>query len=111
MGCGVGLPHSGDVLSSHHSNVSKALMDTTAIETLIRRGLPEATVRVVDQVGDGNHFQAVVVTAAFAGKTLVERHQMVYGSLQGAMADRIHALSIRAYTPEEWSRAQQAGSL
>jgi len=81
-------------------------MGTAEIEALIREGLPDATVRVIDQVGDGNHFQAVVVTAAFAGKPLVERHQLVYKSLQGAMADRIHALSIKAYTPEEWARAR-----
>lgn len=81
-------------------------MGTADIEELIRGGLPDATVRVIDQVGDGNHFQAVVVTAAFAGKPLVERHQLVYKSLQGAMADRIHALSIKAYTPDEWARAR-----
>jgi acid stress-induced BolA-like protein IbaG/YrbA len=81
-------------------------MTSDEIETLIRSGLPEATVQVIDQVGDGNHFQAVVVTAAFAGKSLVERHQLVYGSLQGAMAERIHALSIKAYTPDEWGRAR-----
>ena len=80
-------------------------MTTGEIETLIRHGLPDATVRVVDQVGDGNHFQALVVTAAFAGKSLVERHQLVYSSLKGAMADRIHALSIKAYTPDEWAQA------
>jgi len=81
-------------------------MRSEDIETLIRSGLPEANVRVVDQVGDGNHFQAVVVAAAFAGRSLVERHQLVYGSLSGAMADRIHALSIKAYTPEEWAQVQ-----
>ena len=81
-------------------------MGTAEIEALIRGGLPDATVRVIDEVGDGNHFQAVVVTAAFAGKPLVARHQLVYESLGGAMADRIHALSIKAYTPEEWARAR-----
>ena len=81
-------------------------MTPSAIEALIRESLPEATVRVVDQVGDGNHFQAVVVSPLFAGKGLVERHQLVYQSLKGAMADRIHALSIKAYTPDEWVRAQ-----
>jgi len=81
-------------------------MTSDEIETLIRSGLPEANVRVVDQVGDGNHFQAIIVTTAFAGKTLVERHQLVYGSLGGAMADRIHALSIKAYTPDEWERTR-----
>ncbi len=79
-------------------------MTAEEIAALIRAGLPEATVQVVDQVGDGNHFQAVVVAPAFAGKTLVERHQVVYGSLHGAMADRIHALSIKAYSPEEFAR-------
>jgi len=81
-------------------------MRAAEIEALIRDGLPDATVEVIDQVGDGNHFQAVVVTAAFGGKPLVERHQLVYKSLKGAMAERIHALSIKAYTPEEWARAR-----
>jgi acid stress-induced BolA-like protein IbaG/YrbA len=81
-------------------------MTSQDIETLVRSGFPEAVVQVVDQVGDGNHFQAVVITPAFTGKSLVERHQLVYGSLKGAMADRIHALSIKAYTPDEWAQAQ-----
>ena len=81
-------------------------MTSEEIETLIRSGLPEATVRVVDQVGDGNHFQAVVITDAFSGRSLVDRHQLVYASLAGAMADRIHALSIKAYTPDEWTRVR-----
>lgn len=82
-------------------------MNATEIEALIREGLPEATVRVVDQIGDGNHFQAVVVSPAFAGKRLVERHQLVYGSLRGAMANRIHALSIKTFTPDEWRQAPE----
>ena len=81
-------------------------MTSDEIAALIRSGLPEATAQVIDQVGDGNHFQAVVVSAAFDGKSLVERHQLVYGSLQGAMAERIHALSIKAYTPDEWARTR-----
>jgi acid stress-induced BolA-like protein IbaG/YrbA len=81
-------------------------MTTVQIEALIRKGLSGAEVRVVDQAGDGNHFQAVVIATVFAGKPLVERHQLVYRSLEGAMADRIHALSIKTYTPEEWAKAQ-----
>ena len=80
-------------------------MNTHEIEALIRAGVPNATVRVIDE-GDGNHFQATIVAAVFDGKGLVERHQLVYGSLQGAMADRIHALSIKTYTPAEWERRQ-----
>jgi len=83
-------------------------MTTDEIAALIREGFADATVRVVDQVGDGNHFQAVVITADFSGKALVERHQLVYRSLKGAMADRIHALSIQTYTPDEWARTERA---
>ena len=79
-------------------------MGPADIEALIREGVPGATVRVVDLVGDGNHFQATIVAAAFAGKARVARHQLVYQSLKGAMTDRVHALSIKAYTPDEWAR-------
>jgi len=76
-------------------------MHPREIEGLIRQGLPGATVHVLDETGGGDHFQAVVVWPAFAGKSLVERHQLVYGSLNKAMAGPIHALSLRTYTPEE----------
>ena len=76
------------------------------IEGLIRQGLPGTTVRVLDETGGGDHFQAVVVSPAFAGKGLIERHQLVYASLQGAMAGRIHALSLKTYTPDEWTALQ-----
>lgn len=81
-------------------------MQAEEIVGLIRAGLPEARVHVVDETGTGDHFQATVVSATFAGKGLVERHQMVYGSLQGAMAGPIHALSLKTYTPDEWERAR-----
>lgn len=79
-------------------------MGAADIEALIREGLPGAKVRVIDTVGDGNHFEAIVVAEAFVGKRLVARHQLVYGTLKGAMADRVHALSIKAHTPDEWAR-------
>lgn len=49
----------------------------------------------------GGHFQVTVVSAAFAGKSLVERHRMVYDALGAAMRDEIHALVIRAVAPDE----------
>jgi stress-induced morphogen len=82
------------------------MTSTAEIEALIRADLRDARVDVQDTVGDGDHFQAVVVSSAFAGKPLVERHQLVYRSLKGAMADRIHALSLRTYTPEEFERVR-----
>ena len=54
--------------------------------------------------GDGHHFEAVVVSDAFAGKTRVQRHQLVYQTLGDRMRDEIHALSIKTYTPQEWQK-------
>ena len=52
--------------------------------------------------GDGRHFEAVVVSEAFVGKSRVQRHQLVYRTLGDRMREEIHALSIKTYTPQEW---------
>ncbi|WP_435628443.1 BolA family protein [Candidatus Ferrigenium straubiae] len=52
--------------------------------------------------GDGRHFEAIVVSDAFAGKSRVQRHQLVYQTLGERMREEIHALSIKTYTPQEW---------
>ena len=53
--------------------------------------------------GDGRHFMAVIVSAAFAGKSRVARHQVVYAALGDRMREQIHALSMKTLTPAEWS--------
>jgi acid stress-induced BolA-like protein IbaG/YrbA len=53
--------------------------------------------------GDGQHFQATIVSAAFAGKRLIQRHQMVYAILGDRMREEIHALSMKTLTPEEYA--------
>ena len=53
---------------------------------------------------DGTHFEAVVVSGAFAGKSRVQRHQLVYQTLGERMREEIHALSMKTYTPEEWQK-------
>jgi acid stress-induced BolA-like protein IbaG/YrbA len=58
----------------------------------------------VDVVGDGQHFQALVVSRAFEGKSRVQRHQLVYQALGGRMREEIHALSMQTLTPEEAAR-------
>jgi len=55
--------------------------------------------------GDGQHFEAVIVSAEFAGKLPVARHQLVYKVLGERMKEEIHALSMRTLTPEEWKAA------
>lgn len=52
--------------------------------------------------GDGQHFEAVVVSEEFAGKNRVQRHQRVYQTLGDRMREEIHALSMKTFTPQEW---------
>jgi acid stress-induced BolA-like protein IbaG/YrbA len=57
--------------------------------------------------GDGRHFDALVVSSAFEGKSRVQRHQLVYAALGDRMREEVHALSIKALTPSEWQALQQ----
>jgi acid stress-induced BolA-like protein IbaG/YrbA len=59
----------------------------------------------VEVVGDGQHFQALVVSAQFAGRSRVQRHQLVYAALGERMREEIHALSMQTLTPDEWKKA------
>jgi acid stress-induced BolA-like protein IbaG/YrbA len=52
--------------------------------------------------GDGQHFSAVIVSPAFAGKSRIQRHQIVYAALGDRMREEIHALSMKTLTPEEY---------
>lgn len=79
-------------------------MTPSEVAALIRAGLPDAEVRVASD--DDTHFEAVIVAPAFAGKRSLARHQIVYATLGARMGREIHALSIQAYTPEEWSGRQ-----
>ena len=73
-------------------------METNAIKRMIEQGLADCRAEVT---GDGTHFEAIIVSPAFAGKNSLARHRMVYAALGEAMHSAIHALSIRTYTPEE----------
>ncbi len=76
-------------------------MDTRTIQSLIEQGLPDA--QVVVEGADGVHFEARVISAAFAGKLPLARHRMVYATLGDLMGGAIHALALRTLTPEEAS--------
>ncbi len=75
-------------------------MDPTEITQLIEAGLDDAIVKVMSE--DNTHFEALVVAAEFDGMRSLARHQLVYRSLGALVGDEIHALSIRAMTPDEW---------
>lgn len=78
-------------------------MDAGELKQLIAKGLADAHVEVRDLTGDGNHFEALVVSEAFEGKALVERHQAVYKVLGDAMRERVHALALRTLTPAQYA--------
>jgi acid stress-induced BolA-like protein IbaG/YrbA len=76
-----------------------------SIEQSIAAGLPCDHLAVS---GDGAHFEALIVSAAFAGLSRVRRHQLVYAALGDRMREEVHALSMTTLTPDEW--AQQRGA-
>ena len=69
-------------------------MSVAEIESLVREAFPDARIEVKDLAGDGNHYAATIVSAAFAGKSRVQQHQMVYGALKGRMGGELHALAL-----------------
>ena len=75
-------------------------MSATDIERLIKEGIPDAVVVVEDLRGDGDHYAAHVTSPAFAGKTRVQQHQMVYQALQGRMGGELHALALQTSAPK-----------
>jgi len=80
-------------------------MEPNAVAALIRAGMPGAEVTVT---GDGRHFEAVVVSPEFEGKSLIEQHRLVMATVTAEIrSDALHALSIKAYTPQQW--AAQSG--
>jgi acid stress-induced BolA-like protein IbaG/YrbA len=76
------------------------MTDPASIEQSIRAGLACTHVEVR---GDGAHFEAVIVSPAFAGLARVRQHQLVYGALGERMREEIHALSMKTYSPQEWA--------
>jgi len=77
------------------------MMQPEQIKTWIENGIECDFVEVK---GDGHHFEAVIVSAAFRGKPKVRQHQLVYRALGDRMREDIHALSMRTLTPEEWAQ-------
>jgi len=74
------------------------MVEPENVKQYIAQGLDCA---VLEVEGDGRHFQALIVSEAFAGKRLIARHQLVYAALGDRMREEIHALSMKTLTPEE----------
>ena len=80
-------------------------MDTREIEILIEKGINNASVEVFSE--DNTHYAALVVSPVFTGKRAIARHQLIYKCLGTLMGNEIHAMTIRAHTPEEWEEIRE----
>jgi len=76
-------------------------MNANQVSELIERGIAGARARVSSE--DNVHFEALVIAPAFAGKRPLQRHQLIYATLGAAMGTEIHALALKAYTPDEYA--------
>jgi stress-induced morphogen len=79
-------------------------MRKESIESKIRAAIPDAAIELRDLTGTEDHWEAIVVSAAFAGKTPIERHRMVFDALAEEMKGPIHALTLKALTPDQLQR-------
>jgi stress-induced morphogen len=75
-------------------------MQAEEIQALILAAFPDATVEITDLAGDGDHYAARIVTAAFQGMPRVRQHQAVYAALGGRMGGELHALQLTTAVPE-----------
>ena len=77
-------------------------MQETEIQKLIEDKLPDSQVAVVDTRGSGDHFEIMVVSNDFEDVPLIDRHRIIHSALGENLGGEIHAVEIKAYTPEQW---------
>jgi len=82
-------------------------MNPEQIAELIGQCIPDARIEV--RSDDNTHFAAWLVSSAFEGLRPLARHQLVYRALGALVGRELHALSIQAYTPQEWAAQEQQG--
>ncbi len=79
------------------------------VVSMIQTEMPDAEVKVNDLTGGGDHLEVTVVSEAFAGRSLVQQHQLVYKAVNSAMSsEAIHALALKTYTPDTWAKVSQS---
>lgn len=76
------------------------MLSAQQLETYITQHLACDYIKVLGD--DGTHFEAVIVSSAFAGKSMIQQHQLVYAALGDRMRAEIHALSMQTLTLEKW---------
>ena len=74
-------------------------MSMADLETSLREAFPDAEIAIDDLAGDGDHYRARIVSAAFAGLPRIKQHQLVYAALKGKVGGELHALALETSTP------------
>jgi stress-induced morphogen len=69
------------------------------LEAALKEGFPDAEIEIQDLAGDGDHYRAKIVSAAFKGLPRVRQHQLVYAALKGKMGGELHALALETSAP------------
>ncbi len=82
-------------------------MTLDQIKSIIEENVPNSQAIVLDPYNDGEHLQALVISAEFEGKMLVKQHQMVMKPLKEAFATTVHALGLKTFTPAEWEKSKK----
>jgi stress-induced morphogen len=77
------------------------MIEKDELERLVKSALPDARVAAVDLTGARDHYRLVVISAAFEGRSLLERHRIVYAPLAEPLKGPLHALTLETYTPGE----------
>ncbi|MCS6899835.1 MAG: BolA family protein [Myxococcales bacterium] len=80
------------------------MIEPSELHRMLQEAFPDADIQIEDLTGSRDHYRAVVISGAFEGKGLIERHRAVYAALGDAMKTRIHALTLETKTPAEHSR-------
>jgi len=85
----------------------QSMLEMGQIKNAILKTLEDADVKITNPQKDGLHFEAVVISSLFEGKSLVEQHQIVMQALSHLFSSSLHALRLKTYTPDEWEKVNQ----
>lgn len=81
------------------------MMHPEEVREKLVQSFPNSEVVVQDTTGTMDHFQVLIISSLFEGKSMVEQHQMVYKALGDLMKEAIHALALKTYTPQQWKNS------
>jgi stress-induced morphogen len=90
----IAMRHGIEQLESQSFQDDAMAMAVEDLEAMLRQALPDADIQIQDLAGDGDHYKATIRSNAFAGKSRVAQHQMVYAALKGRMGGELHALAL-----------------